>query len=93
LARAGRRDQALRELHALQRESTPIAPTSLAIAYVGLGDRERAIAALQAGFAVRDPLLQYIVVESYLDDVMDDARVKQIVAGMGLPQPRARAPV
>ena len=93
LARAGRRDQALRELHALQRESTPIAPTSLAIAYVGLGDRERAIAALQAGFAARDPLLQYIVVESYLDDVMDDARVKQIVAGMGLPQPRARAPV
>jgi tetratricopeptide (TPR) repeat protein len=93
LARVGRRDQALRELRELQRDGTAIAPTSLAIAYVGLGDRERAIAELQAGFAARDPLLQYIVVESYLDAVMDDPRVKRIVEGMGLPQPRVRAPV
>jgi hypothetical protein len=88
LARAGRRADALRDLRALERESTVVAPSFLAIAYLGIGDRERAIAQLQAGYAARDPLLQYIVVESYLDDLMDDPRFKQIVDGMGLPQPR-----
>jgi hypothetical protein len=53
-----------------------------------MGDRERAMAQLQAGYAARDPLLQYIVVESYLDALMDDPRFKEIVDGMGLPQPR-----
>jgi eukaryotic-like serine/threonine-protein kinase len=88
LARAGRRADALRDLRALERESTVVAPSFLAIAYLGMGDRERAIAQLQAGYAARDPLLQYIVVESYLDALMDDPRFKEIVDGMGLPPPR-----
>ena len=88
LARAGRRADALRDLRALERESTVVAPSFLAIAYLGMGDRERAIAQLQAGYAARDPLLQYIVVESYLDALMDDPRFTEIVNGMGLPQPR-----
>jgi len=88
LARAGRRADALRDLRALERESTVVAPSFLAIAYLGMGDRERAMAQLQAGYAARDPLLQYIVVESYLDALMDDPRFKEIVDGMGLPQPR-----
>ena len=88
LARAGRRADALRDLRALERESTVVAPSFLAIAYLGMGDRERAIAQLQAGYAARDPLLQYIVVESYLDALMDDPRFTEIVDGMGLPQPR-----
>ncbi|HEY6617597.1 MAG TPA: protein kinase, partial [Vicinamibacterales bacterium] len=88
LARAGRRADALRDLRALERESTVVAPSFLAIAYLGIGDRERAIAQLQAGYAARDPLLQYIVVESYLDALMDDPRFTEIVDGMGLPQPR-----
>jgi hypothetical protein len=88
LARAGRRAQARRELRALQRGDAAVAPSFLAIAYLGIGERERAIAHLQAGYAARDPLLQYIVVESYLDALMDDPRFKKIVDGMGLPQPR-----
>jgi serine/threonine protein kinase/tetratricopeptide (TPR) repeat protein len=88
LARAGRRAQARRELRALQRGDAAVAPSFLAIAYLGIGERERAIAQLQAGYAARDPLLQYIVVESYLDALMDDPRFKKIVDGMGLPQPR-----
>ncbi len=88
LARAGRDTDALRELSMLERETAVVAPSFLAIAYLGIGDRERAIAQLQAGYAARDPLLQYIVVESYLDALMDDPRFVQIVDGMGLPQPR-----
>ena len=88
LARAGRRDEAARQLQALERDGGVVAPSMLAIAYLGLGDRERAIRYLQAGYDARDPLLQYIVVEWFLDSVMDDSRFKRIVEGMGLPQPR-----
>jgi tetratricopeptide (TPR) repeat protein len=88
LARAGRSDDALTHLRALEREGAVVAPSFLAIAYLGLGDRERAITYLQAGYAARDPLLQYIAVESYLDGLMDDPRFQQIVAGMGLPPAR-----
>jgi serine/threonine protein kinase/tetratricopeptide (TPR) repeat protein len=89
LARAGRRDEAVRQLRLLERDGSVVAPSFLAIAYLGLGDRERAISHLQAGYKARDPLLQYIVVESFLDAVMDDARFQKIVEGMGLPQPRS----
>jgi tetratricopeptide (TPR) repeat protein len=88
LARAGRREDAMREIRALEQSSPAVGPSFLAVAYLGLGDRESALAQLEAGFKNRDPLLQYIVVESYLDEVMDDPRFKKIVDGMGLPQPR-----
>jgi hypothetical protein len=88
LARAGRRDEAARQLQALERDGSVVAPSMLAIAYLGMGDRDRAITSLQAGYDAHDPLLQYIVVEWFLDDVMDDSRFKKIVEGMGLPQPR-----
>jgi len=88
LARAGRREEAARQLKALESDGSVVAPSMLAIAYLGLGDRERAIKYLQAGYDARDPLLQYIVVESFLDGVMDDSRFQKIVDGMGLPRPR-----
>jgi tetratricopeptide (TPR) repeat protein len=87
LARAGRRDEAVRQLRSLEKDGNLVSPSMLAIAYLGLGDRERAIKYLQAGYEARDPLLQYIVVEAFLDGVMDDSRFKKIVDGMGLPQP------
>ena len=40
--------------------------------HLGLGNRERALEYLEMGFTARDPLLQDIVVESYLDAIMDD---------------------
>jgi len=87
LARAGRRDEAVRQLQALEKDGNVVSPSMLAIAYLGLGDRERAIKYLQTGYDGHDPLLQYIVVEWFLDGVMDDSRFKKIVEGMGLPQP------
>jgi hypothetical protein len=88
LARAGRRPDALRILSALEAEGISVAPSFLAIAHLGLGNRARALEYLETGFGARDPLLQYIVVESYLDAIMDDPRFQKIVAGMGLPLPR-----
>jgi len=87
LARSGQRDEALRRLSTIERGGTFVPPSSLAIAYAGLGDRDRAIERLQAGFAARDPLLQYIVVEPFLDSVKNDSRFQAIVEGMGLSRP------
>jgi serine/threonine protein kinase/tetratricopeptide (TPR) repeat protein len=84
LARSGQRDEALRRLDTLERGAAFVPPSSLAIAYAGLGDRDRAIGRLQAGFTARDPLLQYIVVEPFLDSLKSDSRFQAIVTGMGL---------
>jgi TolB-like protein/predicted Ser/Thr protein kinase len=88
LARAGRRPEALRQLRALEASDTVVGPSFLAIAHLGLGDRERALKELETGYKNREPLLQYIVVEPYLDNVIDEPRFRKIVDGMGLPQPR-----
>jgi eukaryotic-like serine/threonine-protein kinase len=84
LARSGKRDEALRRLATIERSGTFVPPSSLAIAYEGLGERDRAIEQLQTAFANRDPLLQYIAVESYLDGMKNDARFQAIVAQMGM---------
>jgi TolB-like protein/tRNA A-37 threonylcarbamoyl transferase component Bud32 len=88
LARAGRRNDAARELRALETDGVVVAPSFFAIAHLGLDDRERALRYLEEGYKARDPLLQYIVVESFLDTVIDEPRFRAIVEGMGLPQPR-----
>jgi TolB-like protein/Tfp pilus assembly protein PilF len=84
LARSGKRDEALRRLATIERSGTFVPPSSLAIAYEGLGERDRAIEQLQKAFADRDPLLQYIAVESYLDGMKSDARFQAILAQMGM---------
>ena len=85
LARGGREADAARLMDTIERERATVPPPSLAIAYAGFGKRERAIAELEAGYAVRHPLLQYVRVEWFLASLMDDPRVRQMVAGMGLP--------
>ena len=77
----------MRYLRELERERPQVPPSSLAIAYLGIGDRDRAIAQLQAGYATRDPSMQYIAVESYLDALAGDPRFQEIVTD-GLPSPR-----
>jgi eukaryotic-like serine/threonine-protein kinase len=84
LARSGRRDQALRLLGTLQTEFVP--PSALAIAYVGLNEGERAIDLLQQALDARDPLLQYMVVESHFDALRGDPRFQEIRLKMGLPR-------
>jgi len=84
LARSGKRDEALRRLATIERSGTFVPPSSLAIAYEGLGERDRAIEQLQKAFADRDPLLQYIAVESYLDGMKSDARFQAILAQRGM---------
>lgn len=86
LARLGRRDEAMRSMQTVER-ATFVPPSSLAIAYVGLGENGRALEQLEKALAARDPLLQYIPVESFLNPLKNDARFHAVVAGMK-PLPR-----
>jgi tetratricopeptide (TPR) repeat protein len=84
LARSGRRDEALRLLHEVETTSEYVPPSSLAIAYVGVGDYERAFRQLDIALDKHDPLLQYIVVEWNLDPIRQHPRFRRVVTGMGL---------
>jgi tetratricopeptide (TPR) repeat protein len=59
LAREGRRDQALAVLQRLlqSEQERYVPPTSIAMVYAGLGEIDRAFAALERAFAVRDTRL------------------------------------
>jgi serine/threonine protein kinase/Tfp pilus assembly protein PilF len=86
LARSGSRDQALQILHGLRRSGEFIPPTALAVLYTGLNEKENAIQSLMNAYKERDPLLQYIGVESQLNALRDDERFQDLLAKIGLPR-------
>ena len=68
------------------RKSPEFVPqTGLAVAYVGLDDKEAAIHALQQAFGVRDPMLQYLDVEPHFNSIRADPRFRELVKKVGLP--------
>jgi serine/threonine protein kinase/tetratricopeptide (TPR) repeat protein len=85
LARSNKMNKAIQELNALRAKSHFIPPSSLAIAYTGLGERDKAMEWLEAGYRTHDPLLQYITVEAHFDDLREDKRFQALLAKMGLP--------
>jgi len=84
LARAGRGRDASKELAALVGGGQVVPVTSLAIAYLGRGDRARALEQLETAYNAKEPLLQFIGVESFLDDLKREPRFQRILTGMGL---------
>jgi serine/threonine protein kinase/tetratricopeptide (TPR) repeat protein len=86
LAQSGHRQQARQILRRLQQSHEFVPATTLAIAFAGLGEKERAIQLLQNSLASRDPLLQYILVEPHFDLLKDDPRFRDLAAQVGLPR-------
>jgi tetratricopeptide (TPR) repeat protein len=86
LARSGRRGRAIQVLHEMQQTKEFIPLSTLAILYLGLDRKERALQLLTAAYAARDPLLQYINVESHFDILKTDERFRKLVQKIGLPQ-------
>jgi tetratricopeptide (TPR) repeat protein len=85
LARNGSPALARQVLARIEQPSQFVPPSSLAIAYTGLGDRERAFQILEQGFATRDPLMQYIGVEAHFDDLRKDQRFQELLRKIGIP--------
>jgi serine/threonine protein kinase/Flp pilus assembly protein TadD len=85
-ARAGRRNEALKllqELEALSRREL-VSPVYFARIYVGLGDRERALAWLQKAYDEHSDHVLAIGVDPAYDPLRSDPRFVKMLRGIGL---------
>ena len=53
--------------------------------YVGLGDKEGAIAALERAYAAHDLQMQYLKVDPHYDSLRAEPRFQDLVRKVGLP--------
>ena len=85
-AKSGNRDEALGILGKLKTTKEHVAPGELAALYVGLGDKEAALALLERAYREHDLQLQYLKVEAHYDPLRSEARFQDLVRRVGLPQ-------
>jgi serine/threonine-protein kinase len=86
---AGRRDEALVILQELQECSRRqyVSPYDFALVYLGLGDREQALAWLEQACKERLPWMTDLNVDPRFDGLRADARFQALVRKIGLVQP------
>ncbi len=85
LARSGDRDGAERKIHRMQALFGDAASYQYGQIYADIGDKERAIAALEHAWSVRDPGLFNIRVDPLLDPLRSDPRFQAIIGKMNFP--------
>lgn len=85
-ARSGERQKAEAILRRLEMSATYVSPGELADLYVGLGENEKAFAALDRAFAAHDPQLQFLGIDPGYDALRSDPRFADLKRGVGLPQ-------
>jgi serine/threonine-protein kinase len=85
LASAGRHSEARQALHTLlaKQDGQPAPPIHVALAYLALGDRERALDWLERGCAERQPLTLQMPVLPQLDPLRAEPRFQALVRRMG----------
>ena len=85
-ARLGRRDDALRVLGHLEKGGGTFDLLAMALAYVALGDKERAFEWLTRAFDQRSGYVPYANVSPDFDPIRSDPRFKALIARLKLPQ-------
>jgi TolB-like protein/DNA-binding winged helix-turn-helix (wHTH) protein/Tfp pilus assembly protein PilF len=84
-ARTGRRREALQITRAIEADpNTSGSAFALVVIYSALGDRDRAIAALEEGVQTRS-LLPFVFVDPQLDSLRSDPRFQQLLRRANLP--------
>ncbi len=87
-AKAGRRDQALREIGILTAlsESQHVSPMSIAAIYAGLGEQNKALAYLERAVEVRDTSLPVHLLSTEFDDLRGHPQLRKLRQRIGLPE-------
>jgi serine/threonine-protein kinase len=85
-AMAGKRDEALKALTELQERAARehVSGYGFALIYAGLGDADRAFAALQKAYEARDEVMLQLNVDPAIDGLRSDPRFADLLRRMGL---------
>ena len=86
LAQSGKRREAQAILEKLKKTTEYVSPAELAVLYIGLGDKEGAIASLEKAYAARDLQLEFLKVDQHYDSLHTDPRFQDLMRRVGLPQ-------
>ena len=86
-ARQGKKQEAETVLDKLVQRSkkTYVSPVHLATIYTGLGDRERALTALEQAYQEHDPYMIYLKVSPPLESLQSEPRFQALLRGMNFP--------
>jgi TolB-like protein/Flp pilus assembly protein TadD len=86
LGRAGRRSDAQRVLDEIEALATAqyVPPTAYVHSYTGLGDHERALAALEEAYREGSYIMQFVKVLPLLDPLRQNARFVDVLQRLGL---------
>ena len=84
LGHVGRKKEAKRLLDQLLKKYEYVPCWFLAIARVGLGEKERALDALEQAFRNHEPCMVSLKVDAIFDPLRKEERYKHMVRGLGL---------
>jgi TolB-like protein/Flp pilus assembly protein TadD len=86
-ARQGKKQEAEKVLDELVQRSkkTYVSPVHLATIYTGLGERERALSALEQAYEEHDPYMIYVKVDSNFDPLRSEPRLQAVLRGINMP--------
>jgi adenylate cyclase len=85
LAKAGRRNEAETILKKLETSTEYVSPAELAVLYLGLGDKEKALLALQHAYAAHDLQMVHLGVDPHYDPLRSEPRFQELIRKVGLP--------
>jgi len=83
-AKMGQRQAAQSWLKKMETTKNYVSPAELAIAYIGLDDREKALELLEKSYAAHDSQLQWLAVEPHYDSLRSDPRFQDLLRRVGL---------
>jgi adenylate cyclase len=84
LGHAGRKKEAETHLDQLMKKYEYVPCWFLAMAWVGLNDKERALEALEQAFRDHEPCMVSLKVDAIFDPLREEERFKDMVRGVGL---------
>ena len=82
---SGKTKEAQSILQKLKVTKDYVSPTELAALYMGLGDKESAMALLERAYSEHDLQLQYLKVDQHIDPLRTDPRFQNLMKRVGLP--------
>jgi hypothetical protein len=84
----GQKDKAQAEMRKLEAENRrqPVDPGVMALAYLGVGNKDAALGSLEKAFVQRSNLLTALKVEPVYDPLRDDPRFQELLRRVGLAQ-------